>query len=127
MDSPRPRRGWGGIDRRDLQRSKATKPIEYPVRGFLVYVMAGQQRFAADILGALPPDGERIANRLPTLLVCPHSTRIGIVSLWPRSAASSIESVLSLHPAVAEVAVAGLPDEPLGPAHHRLRQARPEC
>jgi 2-furoate---CoA ligase len=37
---------------------------------------------------------------------------------------SSIESVLSLHPAVAEVAVAGLPDEPLGPAHHRLRQAR---
>ena len=38
------------------------KPIEYPVRGFFVYVMAGRQRFAADILGALPPDGERIGK-----------------------------------------------------------------
>jgi GAF domain-containing protein len=70
---------------------------------------------------------ERAIVHVAALLVCPHSTRIGIVSLWPRSAVSSIESVLSLHPAVAEVAVAGLPDEPLGPAHHRLRQARPEC
>src|SRR5258708_878341 len=33
-----------------------------PVRGFLVYVMAGRQRFAADILGALPPDGEPIGK-----------------------------------------------------------------
>ena len=35
-----------------------------------------------------------------------------------------IESVLSLHPAVAEVAVAGLPDARWGQRRHRLRQAR---
>jgi hypothetical protein len=60
------------------------KPIEYPVRGFFVYEMAGRQRFAADVLGALPPDGERIGKPLADAADLAHSTRIGIVSACGR-------------------------------------------
>src|ERR1700733_6754220 len=43
---------------------EAQEPVEHLIRRFLVDVVPGRQRLAADVLGALPPQGERIGEPL---------------------------------------------------------------